>query len=87
MYSDVSLSDWYKKLQGPPERDLHDLNCVFFILLDIDECIVETSGCEHYCVNTLGTYECFCRLGFRLDQDQHSCICELHLYYTHSWLE
>ncbi|MEQ2183792.1 hypothetical protein GOODEAATRI_001585 [Goodea atripinnis] len=47
----------------------------------IDECLVETLGCEHYCVNTLGTYQCFCRVGFRLDQDQHSCICELQLYY------
>lgn len=43
---------------------------------DIDECLTETSGCEHYCVNTLGTYECFCRMGFRLAVNQHSCICE-----------
>lgn len=54
-----------------------DVCCLFILLLDIDECLAETSGCEHYCVNTLGTYECFCRLGFRLELDQHSCICEL----------
>lgn len=43
---------------------------------DIDECLTETSGCEHYCVNALGSYECFCRMGFRLAVNQHSCICE-----------
>ncbi|CAB1348775.1 unnamed protein product, partial [Coregonus sp. 'balchen'] len=41
---------------------------------DIDECLAESSACEHYCVNTLGSYECFCRLGFRLDYDQRACI-------------
>uniref|UniRef100_A0A3B3BTK7 EGF-like domain-containing protein n=1 Tax=Oryzias melastigma TaxID=30732 RepID=A0A3B3BTK7_ORYME len=46
----------------------------FFI--DIDECLAETSGCEHYCINTLGSYECFCPKGFRLNHDKHSCICE-----------
>lgn len=25
-------------------------------------------------VNTLGSYECFCQVGFRLDYDQKSCL-------------
>lgn len=49
---------------------------VTFFSLDIDECLAESSGCEHYCVNMLGTYQCFCRQGFRLAQDRHSCTCE-----------
>ena len=42
-------------------------------LIDIDECYLNISGCEHYCSNTNGSYYCRCRPGFRLHTNNHSC--------------
>ena len=40
---------------------------------DCDECIEGTSGCNHTCNNTIGSYICSCRDGFILNSDQHMC--------------
>jgi tolkin protein len=40
---------------------------------EFDECAVQTHGCEHNCVNTLGGYECSCRIGFELHSDGKHC--------------
>ena len=42
----------------------------------VDQCLSQTAGCEHYCVSAWGSYECFCRPGFRLEQDKRSCTRE-----------
>uniref|UniRef100_A0A8C9EJL4 Signal peptide, CUB and EGF-like domain-containing protein 3 n=1 Tax=Pavo cristatus TaxID=9049 RepID=A0A8C9EJL4_PAVCR len=31
-------------------------------------------GCQQTCVNMMGSYECFCREGFFLSDNQHTCI-------------
>ncbi|XP_067646329.1 fibrillin-3 [Eurosta solidaginis] len=41
--------------------------------VDIDECAVGTSGCQH-CVNTDGSYECTCPGGYDLAEDGRTCI-------------
>ena len=41
--------------------------------LDIDECTLNTDGCDHKCTNTFGSYTCSCRTGYRLDSSQHLC--------------
>ena len=43
--------------------------------LDIDECEMSESGgmCNHTCVNTLGSYECQCNIGYRLLSDGFTC--------------
>ena len=48
---------------------------ISFCLLcsDIDECTVGNGGCQHNCDNTAGSYHCYCRAGYTLDGDSHSC--------------
>lgn len=40
---------------------------------DEDECQNNNGGCQHTCVNTVGSYICSCREGFVLQKDKHSC--------------
>lgn len=52
--------------------------CVYIILslffLDVDECLSNNGGCQQICVNTMGSYECQCKEGFFLSDNQHTCI-------------
>lgn len=45
-----------------------------FFFADVDECQVHNGGCQHRCVNTLGSYYCECRPGFRLHTDGRTCL-------------
>ncbi|KAK0134700.1 Dorsal-ventral patterning tolloid-like protein 1 [Merluccius polli] len=40
---------------------------------DKDECSKDNGGCQHECVNTLGSYVCECRHGFILHENKHDC--------------
>lgn len=40
---------------------------------EVDECETQNHGCEHECINTLGGYECSCRIGFELHSDKKHC--------------
>lgn len=42
--------------------------------VDVDECKFNNGGCQHTCVNTMGSYECRCKDGFFLSDNQHTCI-------------
>lgn len=54
--------------------------CLFlFPSADVDECQVHNGGCQHRCVNTLGSYYCECKPGFRLHTDGRTCIGKLSL--------
>ncbi|CAF3870010.1 unnamed protein product [Rotaria magnacalcarata] len=39
---------------------------------DINECR-ERLVCDHYCINTLGSYRCSCRENYQLKSDKHTC--------------
>ncbi|XP_054276318.1 epidermal growth factor-like protein 8 [Macrosteles quadrilineatus] len=41
---------------------------------DVDECKETVTPCSHMCNNTVGSYKCSCRPGYRLGQDQRSCV-------------
>ncbi|XP_012283189.1 bone morphogenetic protein 1 [Orussus abietinus] len=40
---------------------------------EFDECALIDHGCEHDCINTLGGYECSCKIGFELHSDGKHC--------------
>lgn len=46
------------------------LQCFYFA--DIDEC--KRKKCDQGCVNTPGSYTCFCNQGYALDYDEKTCI-------------
>lgn len=41
--------------------------------LDIDECRMRPSPCDHDCENSEGSYSCVCRAGYELDADGAGC--------------
>ena len=43
------------------------------MLSDINECEDNNGSCSHICVNTEGSFECFCRDGYVLDSDGKNC--------------
>ncbi|XP_059820855.1 dorsal-ventral patterning tolloid-like protein 1 isoform X3 [Hypanus sabinus] len=50
---------------------------------DKDECSKDNGGCQHECVNTIGSYVCQCRNGFVLHENKHDCKeaeCEHRIY-------
>ena len=40
---------------------------------DINECQENTSRCSQECNNTIGGYKCYCKDGYRLANDNHTC--------------
>ena len=40
---------------------------------DINECLVNNGGCDHFCRNTVGSFECSCRKGYKLLTDERTC--------------
>lgn len=52
------------------------LICVIYMHFwtDINECRLNTDGCQGTCSNTEGSYQCGCRSGFRLATDELTCV-------------
>ncbi|XP_010221616.1 PREDICTED: signal peptide, CUB and EGF-like domain-containing protein 3, partial [Tinamus guttatus] len=40
---------------------------------DIDECRLNNGGCDHICRNTVGSFECSCRKGYKLLINERNC--------------
>ncbi|KAL2720343.1 bone morphogenetic protein 1 [Vespula squamosa] len=40
---------------------------------EFDECELTNHGCEHDCINTLGGFECSCKIGYELHSDGKHC--------------
>jgi hypothetical protein len=41
--------------------------------VDVDECERQNGGCEHFCLNEVGSYHCACREGYTLADGHHLC--------------
>ena len=41
--------------------------------IDTDECASDIDNCQQTCVNTDGSYECACTVGYVLDDDARTC--------------
>ena len=46
----------------------------FIVFVDINECVELSSGCDHNCTNTIGSFSCSCKDGYALYDDKQSCI-------------
>ena len=57
-------------------QPLHaNLFTVFNINADINECSSSSlNNCQQLCVNTVGSYSCQCRPGYRLNSDGRTCV-------------
>ena len=43
--------------------------------VDVDECNdTALNYCDHYCMNSIGSYNCSCDDGYRLSSDGHTCL-------------
>lgn len=51
----------------------HKLRPFLFLLPDIDECQENNGGCDHFCRNTVGSFECSCQKGHKLLTDERTC--------------
>ncbi|KAK3090758.1 hypothetical protein FSP39_014380 [Pinctada imbricata] len=40
---------------------------------EYDECATDRHGCDHICVNTLGSFKCECKIGYELHSDGKKC--------------
>ena len=40
---------------------------------DVNECATNNGGCDHYCNDTFGSFECSCMDGYSLSGDGRSC--------------
>lgn len=49
--------------------------------IDRDECATNNGGCQHVCINTIGSYQCSCNNGFILHENKRDCY-EGHCTYT-----
>ena len=45
----------------------------FFHILDINECDTDNGGCNHTCIDSIGSYNCSCDIGYILAADNHGC--------------
>ena len=53
----------------------------FFYTLpsDIDECLRDSSLCDHNCTNTVGSYDCVCDEGYKLMLGTGECKGKCHV--------
>ncbi|KAJ8911951.1 hypothetical protein NQ315_012762 [Exocentrus adspersus] len=42
-------------------------------ITDVDECATDHGGCQHDCINTLGSFICTCHNGYTLHENGKSC--------------
>lgn len=49
---------------------------VCFLLLDINECLMNGICKNAECLNTRGSYRCTCKPGYMLDPARSHCVCE-----------
>ena len=40
---------------------------------DLEECEFDNGGCNQTCINTYGSFECSCDVGFTLAADELGC--------------
>ena len=49
---------------------------VSYSTLDVNECSVNKGDCSHICINSIGSYTCYCPFGYGLSIDARTCVGE-----------
>lgn len=67
------------------------IKIVLYFPLDVDECALRNGGCDHICKNKQGSFECRCKVGYKLTSDRKTCIgkitlCNIYMIITHRFL-
>lgn len=57
---------------------------IFAMFSDVDECTVGSHFCDDICQNTLGSFTCHCRTGYRLMADLKTCL-GTETVFLHCW--
>ena len=55
--------------------------CPNICFLDINECLERSGLCQYTCQNTVGSFQCLCPRGTRLDSDNFTCLRKYKLLY------
>ncbi|XP_041108588.1 thrombomodulin-like [Polyodon spathula] len=58
-----------------PDGFVLDTRENMYFCIDINECEMETH-CEQLCINSFGSYTCYCHDGYSIDSDGYSCVSE-----------
>jgi hypothetical protein len=58
---------------------------VFLSFLDIDECALKVDTCDvnAVCINTIGSYSCHCKNGYRGSGQQGECYSKKFILFIH----
>ena len=48
-------------------------NILCLLLIDTNECLLSNGGCSQLCTNTIGSYQCNCRNGYQLNDNEIDC--------------
>ena len=59
----------------------NSINVILFFILDVDECTVNNGSCSDGCMNQVGSYQCLCPPGYKLDTDNKTYLFQGHLVY------
>ena len=51
--------------------------------LDVNECESDNGGCAQICINTAGSFECSCAVGYSLSIDNATCEGKKCILYSH----
>ena len=52
---------------------MHLSKILRYFVPDIDECAEGSDRCHQKCINTVGSYDCQCLLGYKENADGYSC--------------
>lgn len=67
------VEDVWIQCNGKQFSAVHVL-LLHLLSVDTNECDLENGGCEHFCTNFVGSYECNCLNGYYLAPNGHDCI-------------
>ena len=57
----------------PPTLYILPIHFIEYCITEFDECSLSNHGCDHLCMNQLGSYSCECKIGYEIHSDGKRC--------------